>query len=146
MIQDLFEAAGGDVSRISGEEFNVASDIYKSKGLDDKRAGVQFQKQLIDAGMKSDAAGILVNNILPKMVTGRKLGAKEVRIVNQALTNLAVLETIRENQATENQEKFRDRIDDLAESGGYKAAAGGYDGMVSKPNVKKLREIFGEFL
>jgi TP901 family phage tail tape measure protein len=135
LIQDLFEAAGGDVRNISGEEFNVASDIYKSKGLDDKRAGILFQKQLEEAGMKPDAAGILVRNILPKMVTGRPLGAKEVRIVNQALTNLAVLETIRENQATENQEKFRERIDDLAASGGYKAAAGGYDGMVSKPTL-----------
>jgi len=135
LIQDLFESAGGDVRNISGEEFNTASDIYKSKGLDDHQAGIQFQKKLMDAGMKPEAAGILVRNILPKLVSGRPLGAKEVRIVNQALTNLAVLEAIRENEATENQEKFREKVDDLAASGGYKAAANGYDGMVSKPTL-----------
>jgi hypothetical protein len=102
---------------------------------EDTAAGV-LMGQLIKFGVSKDAAETLLKNILPKIRQGKKLGASQVREVNEALTEALVGAEMRDIQARGRVSSFEDLLTEQAESRlGITPAANGYNGMVSEPTL-----------
>tara|TARA_R110000751_G_scaffold29083_2_gene75271 strand:- start:22 stop:2808 length:2787 start_codon:yes stop_codon:yes gene_type:complete len=132
-----FEGAGGDVSKMGGLEGELGGIFSKKDGSikEDTAAGV-LMGQLIKFGVSKDAAETLLKNILPKIRQGKKLGASQVREVNEALTEALVGAEMRDIEARGRVSSFEDLLTESAESRlGITPAANGYNGMVSEPTL-----------
>jgi hypothetical protein len=86
-----------------------------------------------EEGFTESEARLLAFNILPKLAKGQKLPARETRLVNRAFRNLSVRRKALELEEEERVEAFEDSVE--ADAMKLNKAAGGYDGMVSKPTL-----------
>ena len=154
-----FEGAGGDVSKMGGLEGELGGIFSKKDGsIKEKTAAGVLLGQLMKFGVSKDAAETLLRNILPKIRQGKKLGASQVRLVNEALTKALIdaeVEDIRESERVERFEKtvthsaedilsdenaaagrYYNDLGELVDINGEPiAAANGYSGMVSEPTL-----------
>ena len=154
-----FEAAGGDVSQMGGLEGELGGIFSKKDGsIQERGAAHILMGELMKFGVSKDAAETLLDNILPKIRQGKKLGASQVRLVNEALTKALIdaeVEDIRESERVERFEKtvthsaediladenaaagryYNDRGELVDINGEPIAAANGYSGMVSEPTL-----------
>ena len=154
-----FEAAGGDVSQMGGLEGELGGIFSKKDGsIQERGAAHILMGELMKFGVSKDAAETLLDNILPKIRQGKKLGASQVRLVNEALTKALIdaeVEDIRESERVERFEKtvthsaedilsdenaaagrYYNDLGELVDINGEPiAAANGYSGMVSEPTL-----------
>ena len=131
-----FEAAGGDVERMGGLEGELGGIFDKESGkIKEKTAAAVLMGELIRFGVSKEAAETLLENILPKIRQGRGLGGKEVRLVNEALTNALVEAEARDIQERQRVREHQEGITERAEARLGIAAANGYSGMVSEPTL-----------
>jgi hypothetical protein len=133
ILEDAFARSGGDFAFVKGEDVR-SIEGYNERGLKDYSTGMSIASKLVkEEGFTESEARLLAFNILPKLAKGQKLPARETRLVNRAFRNLSVRRKALELEEEERVEAFEDSVE--ADAMKLNKAAGGYDGMVSKPTL-----------
>jgi hypothetical protein len=147
-----FTEAGGDISKVNlrgpgGVMLSEFSGMYTEAGRTPKdwkgsvtaeSRGLRHEtaSQLNKMGLPWRLATMMTQNIMPKLLQGRKLPAAEAREINELLQEILISQEINDIMGLETTKSFEDFIAESAESRlGITEAANGYSGMVSEPTL-----------